>query len=295
MTLLLASDYGGEHHKARYRSFTFVLVDQVSYAYWKVDQARWREQYLPDGRRLSYKGLGDVKKRRALTPFLALANSLRGLIVSVLVDRSLPPLVEMDRDTEPVDQAQSGRSDDEHKLAMASLRWRADVWNKVLTVATAVGVVLSTFSHEGQHLVWITDDDVIAPNENGLRDFVTVAGYVIGGLLPHGLGHLRMGAASVTDDGSKSFEDLTALADLVSGALAEEFARYRDSGVTLSTNILAPAPAAAPYKTREIMNWYSESRRRFERHTFLVDPGESYPALDKITLRTLRFHGTDSL
>jgi len=291
-TLLLASDYGGEHGGSRYRSYSFVLVDQASYAEWKVGQARWRGLYLPDGRRLSFKGLGDVKKGRALRPFLGHANSLRGLILSLLVDRRLGPIVEMDRESERADQI-SGKSDDEHALAVASKRWRADVWNKVLTIATTVGVMLSAFSRPDQHLVWITDDDAIAPNEAGLRDFVTISGYVIGALIPHGLGHLRIGAASVTDDGSRALEDLTALADLASGALAEQFTAYARSGLALSTRLIAPPPSSLSRKTHAIMGWYSESGQRFERHTFVIDPGPGYPREDRVTLRTIRFHGTD--
>ncbi len=237
--------------------------------------------------------MGDVKKRRALRPFLAHANSLHGLILSVLIDRRLGPVVEMDREPARINQEASIKSDDEQALAMASIRWRPDVLKKVLTITGTAGVMLAAFSTAGQYVLWITGDDAIAPNEAGLRDFVTISAHMISALVSHRLGHLRIGAASVTDDGSRSLEDLTALADLASGALAQAFTAYFRSGVAPSTGLIAPPPSALSQKTREIMGWYSEFGHRFERHSFVIDPGPGYPGDDGVRLRTVRLHGSE--
>jgi hypothetical protein len=45
-------------------------MDADSSMPWQIERLRIRQRYLPDGRRISFKGLNDVKKQQALIPFL---------------------------------------------------------------------------------------------------------------------------------------------------------------------------------------------------------------------------------
>lgn len=64
--LLIASDYGGEHDLAEYRSLSFLFADFHRCQAWEDMRAQLRRIYLTDGRRLSFKTLRDKKKRKAL-------------------------------------------------------------------------------------------------------------------------------------------------------------------------------------------------------------------------------------
>ncbi len=87
--LIIASDYGGDHPEASHTAMSFLVTCATSVEDWAKEQRLIRSRYLSDGRRLSYKGLNDRHKRRALSPFLSTANRLNGLIVSVLIDKQL--------------------------------------------------------------------------------------------------------------------------------------------------------------------------------------------------------------
>lgn len=304
--LLLVSDYGGEHDTAIYRSFSFLLADDSSLGEWVEEHEKWRSRFLSDGRRMSYKGLNDRHKRRALRPFLSLANLIIGLQFTLLVHRRLRPLVELAQPDEDdltssdaaslTKRAIAGgfRTNDEHLFHAVMTRWKPRTRNKVLLIASIVGVLVGRLSHPGQHLLWITDDDAVAANEAILRDFVDVAGYILSAFLPHSLGHLRIGTAGTVDNSTKRLEDMTALPDLVAGALADILRCYSDSGVALSSSLITPRPESLPFKARTIMDWYSEQGYPLKRLTFVVDPPEAPEAhLDRITVRRLKLHGSN--
>ena len=104
--MIIASDYGGDHKDAPYEAMCLLVASAPSVGDWQHRRQQVRSSYLPDGRRLSYKGLNDEKKRKALFPFLSAANGLHGAIVAVLIDKRLQSLF----------QSQDRLSDDDPEL-----------------------------------------------------------------------------------------------------------------------------------------------------------------------------------
>lgn len=86
-TLLLLSDYSGQHKKSKYEAFSFLLTDLKFCWLWDELRADVRSQILKNHRRISLKGMNDDRKRSALIPFLNVANSIPGLIMTMLVNK----------------------------------------------------------------------------------------------------------------------------------------------------------------------------------------------------------------
>src|SRR5258708_39165384 len=75
-SLVIATDYGGEHQAARYRSISFILAEQQFLWYWNDLRKEIRKTILMDSRRLSYKRLTEARRARALVPFLRATNTI---------------------------------------------------------------------------------------------------------------------------------------------------------------------------------------------------------------------------
>jgi hypothetical protein len=69
-TLLIASDYGGEHDTALYQSLSFLIADALSIVPWEARRSQIRKRWLSDGRRMAFKSLRDVQRLEALPYFL---------------------------------------------------------------------------------------------------------------------------------------------------------------------------------------------------------------------------------
>jgi hypothetical protein len=80
-SLVIATDYGGEHQSARYRSISFVLADLQFLWYWNDLREEIRKTILKDSRRLSYKRL-TKPAARALVRFLRATNTIPGRLAS---------------------------------------------------------------------------------------------------------------------------------------------------------------------------------------------------------------------
>lgn len=66
-TVLIGSDYSGQHAASDYESLAFVLADIENCHEWGLIRRLLREISLRDGRRFSHKALRDKKKKRNTT------------------------------------------------------------------------------------------------------------------------------------------------------------------------------------------------------------------------------------
>jgi len=89
-TLLIVSDYSGQHED--FETLSFLIADLEKCSAWEHKRSLCRKQFLPDGRRMAFKSLKDGFKERALEEFLAAANSIAGLSISVLVRKDIQTL-----------------------------------------------------------------------------------------------------------------------------------------------------------------------------------------------------------
>jgi hypothetical protein len=256
--LYITSDYSGEHAGAPFEVYSFLVAQMHDVLHWARHRGYIRAALLEDGRRMSFKSLGDRQRARALPPFLLHANSLRGLLLTVAVKKTAGSLF----------------AASEPRPGLAK-RWRPNVFEKVLRVAHLSGVLMAGLSRPGQSILWVTDNDAIAASTDHLRDFTNLLMLVSSNILSHSLGHLRCTTTGIADDGSRTVEDLAAIADLSAGFMAD-YLRARVEGFT--------APPSA--KMQLLSPWFVARDELLCRIFFTVEGQADGP----LNAATLRFH-----
>lgn len=206
-TLILASDYGGQHKGATHETFSFLTADLARCGEWNEERQRVRDTFFTERRRMSFKGLNDQQRRSALLPFLYAADRVPGLLTTILVNKRV------------------GRSlkltlKDREQLPPFVAEWPIHVLQKLIFVAHLGALLLAGLSSPGQNVLWFTDNDDFVANDQRVIDLTPVFAGIISGYVGHSLGHFRLGTMKC-DTGDLQIEDLTAIPDLVSGAACE--------------------------------------------------------------------------
>ena len=267
-TLVVGTDYGGEHKGATHEVIAVRIAGLADVIGAEARRAVFRQRFLRDGRRMSYKNLGDRRRRAALVPFLQLSGETPGVVVVVLIAKTIRSMFQ------PAD----GPEVDE-LLPM----WKPNVIEKAMRVMHFVGLLLAGFSRQAQDVLWVTDEDAIVANDARHRAFVEAFARISSHYLTHSLRRLRT-ASTRSDPGNRSLEDFVALPDLVAGTVADVY-RGPISEIE-ANNLIVPLAAAAPRKLRPIVRWLADDAKPARTVVFVVDeaPGGSH------RVRLLRLH-----
>src|SRR5260370_41745081 len=75
-TMIVASDYSGQHKEATHEAYSFLVTTDEALNDWLPSLGAFRQRWLPDGRRISFKKLNEPLRQRALWPFLDTATTL---------------------------------------------------------------------------------------------------------------------------------------------------------------------------------------------------------------------------
>lgn len=86
-TLVIVSDYSGQQKSSKFETFTFLVFDLEKNKLWLDGQQYFRSHVFKQKRRLSFKNLNDNLRRKALLPFLNLADHLDGWLVTFCVQK----------------------------------------------------------------------------------------------------------------------------------------------------------------------------------------------------------------
>ena len=266
-TLLLFSDYSGQHKQSKYEAFSFLLTDFKTCRLWDELRTEIRKRVLKDDRRISFKGMNDGRKRSVLIPFLNAANSIPGLIMTILINKGY--------------SARFHLSHEERNQLPTSLQsWPLNVIRKLTWISHFGALVFAGLSASRQNLLWFTDEDEIAANAGRVTAVTSLAAGIISRYVPHDLGHFRFGTASC-DNGDLFIEDFAAIPDLVAGALAECCQRR-----SVSSNLSLKLANETSAKTRVILAWVAEDTQPLRRISLSIDPGDKE---GKVKVRALDF------
>jgi hypothetical protein len=214
-SLLMASDYGGEHKGARARALSFLLVDMDNAELFFQECRRIRNDVLGQDRRMAYKSLGDKVRRQALIPFLQAADTLSGTLCVFCIDNRLNLFEDLS-----LDQAELLPE------FFGIAHWKLKSARKLLEVAHLGGVLCGGFARAGQNIVWISDEDDFTASPMRVAMSTNLLGHICGHLLYEQAGHFRFGSARTTDYKRQS-EDLAAVPDLAAGALCDAWSRFQ--------------------------------------------------------------------
>lgn len=208
---------------------------------------------------MSFKRLADGQRRRAMVPLLSAANHLHGLSFSVVMNKNCesvfaacPPLDLKNPDFAPY------------------RKWKPAVLEKAFLVLHVLGVLLGGLAAPGQDVMWFTDEDNIAANDDRVRELTQLFGWISSRYLTFDLGHCRCGT-SRCDDGTRQIEDFLAIPDMIAGALAEQM-QLRLTDPPCMSNIFWMHRDDLSEKTRQITWWFSDSSSPLKRLLCIVDP-----------------------
>lgn len=271
-TLLLCSDYSGEDSKAPYIVYSLLMTSIEAWAAWEPKRLQIRREYFTDSRRMSFKKLNDKQRERSLLPILTAADSLNGLIFSLAISKKCPPVF-----------AASPPLDLKNPQFAAYRKWKPSVLNKAFLILHLSGLLLAGLAEAGQDLLWFTDEDAIAANDQRVIELTQLFAWISSLYLTFDMGKCRCGT-SRCNNGTLQIEDLLALPDLVAGALSDQLAA-RANGPTMPSSVFWMRRGDLRKKTRRITWWFSDAAQALKRLVCIVDPNE-----DGTAHKTAWFH-----
>lgn len=242
--VLVACDIGGDHREAEYRAFGYLVAEIGSSEGWMEQRLALRHAKLPDGRRMSYKSLRDGMRKGALPWFLQAASALQGNLVIFLVSRDIPTLFSDPGDMKLLPE-----------LVVAERGWNQSAFARLLTVGTFGALLVAGLVDKGQDILWLTDQDEIAPNPLKHNHAGHVICHCIERYGPDHRGQLTF----ISTEGAFDHcfrEDLTAIPDLAAGALVEAFSVPKRREVPIRARA---ADRSLSEKARVVLRWLSST------------------------------------
>jgi hypothetical protein len=272
-TIIIGSDYGGQHDTATYQSLSFLLADLANCSDWNSRRDHLRSELLSNGRRMSYKGLNDTNKKQALFPFLLAADHIPGLSVTFLINKKLDSLF-----------AKTGKFDIQTMGLHQFQHWSNYSFEKLLRVLHFISLFIAGLSGPGQDVLWFTDQDDIVPNSSRLSEVSGVLRDISSHYLKHDMGNLRCGTTQC-DDGSRFIEDFAAIPDLVAGALADALTN-NPTEIDPKSVGLTSRLVNISHKSQQIIAWFTDGTSSLRRLVCVIDP---MPASSKIATTWIKF------
>jgi hypothetical protein len=207
-----------------------------------------------------------------LDAFFAAATLLQGLLVNFAIDkRSL------------------GRFDEDYQsdTAVGQLGpWAQRSFRKLTRVGHLAGILLEGVRHEGQNIIWITDEDEIAPNVHKHTEATKLLGHFFSSYLSGNMGHFRFGTTA-SDNGDLLIEDLAAIPDLAAGCLGEILSTLAPYPASSSiARLFFPVSANLPAKVIDIATWLGAPSSILRKINLVVDEGDGGCAVRDFTVVT---------
>jgi hypothetical protein len=239
-------------------------LDLEASPYLERERRSIRKHFLPDGRRMSFKGLSDRRRKTALIPFLRFADHLVGVCVTMAVRKSIRHIC-----------INSKSFDFLQENLRFEGRWNPASLERMLRIVNLVGMLLGGLSKPNQNVYWISDEDQLFANPRTARDLQMMIGKYTSHYVDHPLGELGIGTTAI-DPGDRFEEDLAAIPDLLAGAIAEIITAVANSagGFMPSSGIAIKYPGSFSSKSEIICSWLSDNSHALKRPVILLEKQE---------------------
>ena len=263
-SIYVASDYSGAHKNSQYEVLSVLYCDIQHSREWLLIQRGFREQFLPDGRRMSFKGLNDRYKSNSLIPFLKGADQIHGVCVSLVISKRIGSLVGGERLI----------SEFPTRAGLVG-KWSPPLLEQMLRIVHLVSILIGGLAKKGQNIYWLSDEDPLFDTQARQEDMAKIMSSFTSHYIQHPLGELGIATTKI-DEGDRIEEDLTAIPDLVAGALSEMATMLASSiGSYIPGNIAVPFFGKFSQKTEQILSWVREDHHPLTRVVLLAeDRGE---------------------
>lgn len=273
-TIYVATDYSGAHKASQYEVLSVLYCDIQHSREWLLIQRGFREQFLPDGRRMSFKGLNDRYKSNSLIPFLKGADQIHGVSVSFVISKRIGSLVGGD----------ALISEFQTRASLVG-KWSPTMLEQMLRVVHLVSLLIGGLAKQGQNIYWLSDEDALFDTQARQEDMAKIMSSFTSHYIPHPLGELGIATTKI-DEGDRIEEDLVAIPDLVAGALSEMTTTLASSiGSYIPGNIAVPFFGEFSEKTEQILSWIWEDRHPLTRVVLLAeDRGDKGYAVSRFSM-----------
>lgn len=258
--LLVTCDIGGSQKAQPFETYAFLILDLDRNSEWLAGQRAFRSEVLPLRRRMSFKSMNDAARRRALQPFLELADRLNAVLVTFAVHKTERPRI--GAEAELIEE-------------LGGL-WKPVVLDRLLWVVYLSAFLISGFSAAGQNIMFIIDEDEIAANVTQLTKLTELFGRTCSAQGLPQMGHLRAGTTK-SDDGSLALDDLAAIPDLAAGAIGEFTHLLQRDGAGPVSPLLQRLPQSVTWKTRILMPWFIQRGDGLARLSCVIDAPRGSP------------------
>lgn len=215
-TMYIASDYSGANKSSAYHVSTILCADLEASVDWLFLRQKVRQEYLADGRRMSYKRLSDRQRARALTPFLSAAEYIHGLCFVVIVNKSIRNLC-----------LNPGDYDRMRKILKLQGKWKDKELEEALRLTHFVGCLIGGLSQPKQNVFWISDEDSLFANTSRSQDMARLISSYSSHYAKWSLGEIGIGT-TIIDEDDLIDEDFNSVTDLVAGGVAEVATRLSE-------------------------------------------------------------------
>jgi hypothetical protein len=264
--LIIASDYSGQQKGSDFEAYALLIIGAQGWSQWEISRLEIRKLFKVGKRRVSFKGLTDKRKRNMLQAWLTAADQLAGLCVTILVSKNIKSVFVDDGEFD---------FDDPNLQLYSHFKNKTHVFEKLLRIAHFVSFFVAGLSRPGQDVLWFTDQDDIAANDDYVIRLTETWGNILSHYLLHDLRHIRCGTTKC-DSGDLQIEDLASIPDLVAGASVELVNRL---GSMLSSKLMVPQPRELSQKSKIISAWLINSRVPLKKLVYLIEEEHESRAL----------------
>jgi hypothetical protein len=220
-TVAIFSDYGGEAKESGFHTYSFLVCAWNQLDPFHQQMSMLREEYGLNNplKEISFKDFQYGPIQRSLDKYLTILNNfVQGLLATIVVDKKVKTMF---GDNPNSAQSYLRRILKEHGFG----DWKPRVSEKLFRVIHATAYLVALLSREGQKVLWMTDDDAIAPNLQKSEGMLKLFSSVLSYYSPHNFN--SVGGAKPFQDKDPMFLDLLRSPDLVAGSIEHYYSRSR--------------------------------------------------------------------
>jgi hypothetical protein len=222
-SIAVFSDYGGEHKGSEYRTYSFLVTGDGATGPYSEEIRKIRDSYgIPHFKEIAYKDLGYGPVNRSLRALLAAAETLPGLLFTLVVHKNVDSLF-----------GKNLREVSQWLLNSGSIELPPAVAEKSLRVVYFAVYLSSLLGRNGQGLFWFSDqDDIVADKirtDNLLRIWSAAIGNYSQTDFPKGGLLVQSPKAKRPQEASRSIdvESLLSVPDLFAGVLVPVITQWK--------------------------------------------------------------------
>lgn len=206
---VIISDYSGQHRQATHEVYSFLITTWETLQGWLPLRETFRNQWLPDKRRISFKQLREPVRRRAYPHFLELADTLPANLLTVMIDNRVGSFIGGGP------QALAEVFDDCFVPGSSP-----NSIEKIYRLALFIAMIQAGLRREDQRSLWVSDHDETLDTFDKRERFSRLATYLTFGLT----GRRKSAEQNFMTTEAKNLpdwiEDLATIPDIAAGACA---------------------------------------------------------------------------